>query len=72
MDDPLQRRLTWSRGPDSETIYVAEVEGRRWAIRLGEFPVEPLYTLLVDGAAVLSFDDWPPAWRRPAPSALGA
>lgn len=63
-DDPRERAVTWRKGHDPEYIHDAEVDGRRWVIRLGEFPVEPLYTLLVDGVEVLSFDDWPPAWRR--------
>lgn len=63
-DDPRRRAIAWHKGPNRETVWVAEVDGRRWAVRLGDFPDEPLYTLTVDGAAVLSFDDWPPAWRR--------
>lgn len=64
MTDPRERGVTWLKGPDPEYIYVAEVDGRRWVIRLGDFPAEPLYTLIVEGDEALSFDDWPPAWRR--------
>lgn len=46
-------------------MYFAEVDGRRWTIRLGEFPDEQLYALAIDGVEALRFDDWPPAWTRP-------
>ena len=46
-------------------MYVAEVDGERWTIRLGDFPDEPLYALAIDGVEVLRFDDWPPLWARP-------
>lgn len=65
MADPRTRPLVWRMGPDPEFIYVADVDGQRWVIRLGDFPAEPLYTLLVDDAEVLCFDDWPATWRRP-------
>lgn len=64
-DDPRERGVTWGRGPDAEWVFVAEVEGQRWQIRLGDFPAEAMYTLVVDGEEVMSFDDWPGAWRRP-------
>jgi hypothetical protein len=64
VSDPRDTEVTWGAGPDREFVYVAEVGGRRWTIRLGDFPAEPMYTLIVDGDEVLSFDDWPPAWRR--------
>lgn len=43
----------------------AEVEGQRWRIRIGDFPAEPMYTLVVDGEDALAFDEWPPTWQRP-------
>lgn len=60
-----ERAVTWRAGHDPEFIYVADVDGARWTLRLGDFPDEPLYTLHIAGAAVLRLDDWPPAWRRP-------
>jgi hypothetical protein len=65
MTDRLTRRVTWRKGPDPEFIYIAVVGDEHWVIRLGDFPAEPLYTLMVDGEDVLEFDDWPPAWQRP-------
>ena len=49
MGDPLERAITWSNGPDFEDRYIAHVDGARWTVRFGEFPVEPLYTLKIDG-----------------------
>lgn len=60
-----QVKVTWTRTGDPEHPYGAEVEGCRWLIRLGDFPAEPLYTLLVDGAEIGSFDTWPETWARP-------
>lgn len=65
MDARLRRSIVWSKGHDREVMYFAEVDGRRWTIRLGEFPDEQLYALAIDGVEALRFDDWPPAWTRP-------
>lgn len=59
------REVAWRATGDSEVPYQAVIDGRRWSLRLNDFPREPLYTLLVDGAPVMDIDDWPPAWRRP-------
>lgn len=64
MSEPWDREVTWGPGPDTELVYAAEVDGQRWTIRLGDFPDEALYTLIVDGEEVARFDDWPAAWRR--------
>ena len=50
---------------DASTGYEADVNGERWAIEIGDFPDERLYSLKVDGKAVGSFDQWPAAWSRP-------
>ena len=57
--------VVWTDTGDPEWPYAAVVAGQDWVIRLGDFPAEPLYTLLVDGAEVESFDTWPDAWTRP-------
>ena len=33
-------------------------------LRLNSFPEEDLYTLIVDGVLVGSFNDWPSAWKK--------
>lgn len=64
-DSPLERRVRWE--PTGETTWPlrAEVDGERWRIRLGDFPAEPGYTLVIGDEDVESFDDWPDAWHDP-------
>jgi len=54
--------VAWTRTIDVDQPYSALVDGRAWTLRLGDFPAEPLYTLLVDGEVIGSFDTWPPSW----------
>lgn len=61
----LARAVEWRDTGDPERPWEAEVEGERWTVRLNDFPEEPLYTLLVDGAPAGDFHDWPERWRRP-------
>jgi hypothetical protein len=67
----IRRPVRWVTGPRSpEEVFVASVDGQHWAIRLNDFPDEPLYTLFVNGRTVLHFDDWPEwpgAWSEPPP-----
>ena len=56
----LRRTVVWRTGPASpQKMFVATVDGARWTVRLNDFPDEPLYTLMIDGAVILHFDDWP-------------
>ena len=64
MSPPFETVVAWTRTDDVEHPWVAHVDGRGWLLRLGDFPAEPLYTLVIDGADVASFDTWPEAWRR--------
>lgn len=59
--------LAWERTGDGEVPYRVVVDGHELAIRVGEFPVEALYTLRIDGQEVYEIDDWPAAWQRPKP-----
>jgi hypothetical protein len=60
------RAITWRRTASAVTPYEADVDGARWVVRVNDFPREPLYTLIVDGAPTLHLEEWPSAWRRPA------
>lgn len=61
-----KKAVTWQENDDPEFPYVADVDGRRWMIRMNDFPEEQLYTLLIEGDEVESFNDWPrPSWQRP-------
>jgi len=59
------RPVLWRRTGKGEFPYVATVAGQDWLIRINDFPVEPMYTLLIDGREVGDFDDWPGGWQRP-------
>jgi hypothetical protein len=62
---PTARPIVWRRTKSAEHPYEAEVDGRRWTVRVNDFPAEPLYTLLVDGEPAEDLEEWPAAWRRP-------
>jgi hypothetical protein len=55
----------WRETGDSLIPWEAIVLGKRWQVRLNDFPEERLYSLLVDGVVVEEFNDWPAAWERP-------
>jgi hypothetical protein len=59
--------IVWKHTGDAEFPYTAEAEGRRFTIRINDFPAEPLYTLLADSEELTDLEDWPPAWVMPAP-----
>ena len=61
----LQTAVAWTKTADLDHPYEAQFDGRHWLVRLGDFPAESLYTLLVDGETIGSFDTWPEAWTRP-------
>lgn len=57
--------IRWAHTGDAEFPYQAVIDGRRWTIRVNDFPEAPLYTLLIDDQTVLDVEDWPSAWLRP-------
>jgi len=68
MTNPLEVPAVWQVRDDpagDREPWEAEVGGQRWRVRLNDFPEEPLYTVIVDGREVASFNDWPACWTRP-------
>lgn len=61
----LRHEMAWQRSGDAEFPYQARHEGMLWRVRVNDFPAQALYTLLVDGAEWVDFDDWPRCWHRP-------
>jgi hypothetical protein len=59
--------LVWKHTGTAEFPYTAEVRGRRFTIRINDFPAEPMYTLISDGVELQDLEDWPPAWVMPNP-----
>ena len=49
---------------DPEFPYQVVIDNKQWVIRINDFPEEALYTLMVDGKAVIDFSDWPYTWKR--------
>ena len=60
----LERPIRWRDTGDALVPAAARYGGHALELRLGDFPAEELYTLLVDGVAVLSFSQWPTSWSR--------
>jgi len=64
----LQRPIPWETATSGRLhiVFEANVSGMDWAVRINDFPDEPLYTLMVDLKEVVYFDDWPAFWgERP-------
>jgi hypothetical protein len=57
--------MMWKRTADPRYPFVSETEGKKCVIRLNDFPDSHLYTLIVNGKEVTSFDDWSEKWNRP-------
>jgi hypothetical protein len=55
----LKWRKRWFGGG-----YITRVNGRRWHIRVNNFPDEPAYTLIVYGREILHFNEWPAEWTK--------
>jgi len=62
---PEEKTVFWQVAHDAKLLYQAEVGGENWQLRSGDFPAEALYTLLIQGKEVATYNDWPPAWSRP-------
>ena len=62
----LERPIQWRETGDALVPYSAECDGRTLELRLGDFPAEDLYTLLVDGIEIASCSEWPSSWVRPS------
>jgi hypothetical protein len=61
----LAKNIAWKRTADPRHPFAAEFEDEQCVIRLNDFPDEHLYTLIVNGKEVISFDDWSSKWSRP-------
>ena len=68
----LKRAVPWVHADKAERsaehwiVYKATVDGARWTIRMNDFPAELLYTLLINGDAIIHFNNWPTIWKKPA------
>ena len=61
----LGRAVSWTATGDLDLPWLAEVDGQHWQARLNDFPDAFMYSLLIDGAVLGDFHDWPETWQRP-------
>lgn len=57
----LAHEAVWVKASRNEDgiVFVATVSGKNLALQMNDFPSEHLFRLLLQGQAVLSFNDWP-------------
>lgn len=60
----LDRSIDWHKTRDSEFPWAAVCDGRELALRVNDFPTEPIYTLIVDGIEEQDVETWPAPWTR--------
>jgi hypothetical protein len=60
--------IRWQPTDDGEWPYRARAAGHDLAIRVNDFPAEPLYTLFAGEVPICDLEDWPPAWEKPDPA----
>ena len=60
----VENVINWHKTTDPFYPYAAIFNNRNLKLRLNDFPEEPMYTLLVDGETIESFDEWPSCWTR--------
>jgi hypothetical protein len=64
----LDQTVAWRPHDDPEHPWRAEVDHAEWLVRVNDEDSHPEHTLLVNGDAVASFDEWPANWYRPLPN----
>lgn len=62
--DRQTTQMTWHPTGDPEYPYRAELGGAVYTLYYGDFPGEPMYSLLVEGQVVDSLDQWPRLWTK--------
>jgi hypothetical protein len=60
----LDGAIHWRKSRNAAVPWVASYKGRTLELRLGDFPAEPLYTLVADGVDVVTLGSWPDDWIR--------
>jgi hypothetical protein len=61
----LKGHMTYISTDDPEYPLATKANGKAWRVRVNDFPDAPLYTLIVHGAEVMDFDNFPKNWNRP-------
>ena len=56
--------IKWDKTNDPEYPYSSQFKGASLKIRINDFPIESLYTLIENEVEIGDFDDWPKVWER--------
>jgi len=59
-----KHKISWKKTDSHEYPYQAQIEDKKLEIRINDFPENALYSLILNGVVVDSFDDWPNSWSR--------
>jgi hypothetical protein len=69
----LRTTIAWEATRDVDVPWAARAGDRHLTLRLGDFPAEPLYTVIVDGHEIGTVDEWPATWsKRPRDDSTSA
>lgn len=63
LQDALSRAVHWRKTADVDHPWEADVDGRLWRLRLGDYPAEDLFTLIIDGRELGSLNEVPTSWH---------
>src|SRR5258708_1527623 len=64
IDGFLRTRVEWVGTTDPELQWRTQAGPDTWTVRVNDFPANRLYTLLINGEELGSFDEWPREWSR--------
>lgn len=64
LNDYLSIPITWERTGNVHYPWQTKVNGKHLVLRLGDFPAEACYTLLVDDKEIGEVNGWPQDWKR--------
>lgn len=62
LEDCLNKEIAWVKTDDFLLPWHAEIRNQKLVLRVNDFPEAHMYTLLIDGKEIGSFNDWPAAW----------
>lgn len=64
----FSKNVKWEENTDPMNAltfqYKSFVDNQKWALRINEFPAEPLYTLFINDEPIVSIDGFPDTWKR--------
>lgn len=66
----FSKNVQWQQTRDAEKPFESKVDGKSWKLRINDFPEEELFTLLINGKAIMSFSETPENWSFPSLNAM--